>query len=168
MSDKQGWELKRLLSWTKNRLVNRPNRPRDPALRSFMAGIGVEWPDQETDEEGEEEEGSSGDDETSEEETEESDPEDNTPSGEPVDVAPRAVCPEPSTEEGGGMSCQGYTCTKVHTCAGSPNATSSTAMAPAAVTAVVNSPGSLVITPSPKTLVSEAVTPDPVPVPCLR
>ena len=45
VSEQQGWELKRLLSFTKNRLVNRPNRPRDKALRDFMSAIGVEWPE---------------------------------------------------------------------------------------------------------------------------
>eukprot|EP00435_Cladocopium_sp_Y103_P055332 s15_g18.t1 len=72
VSEQQGWELKRLVSFTKNRLVNRPNRPRDPELRKFMSSIGVFWPDQETDdeEEGEDSEEEEGGDEDSEEETE--------------------------------------------------------------------------------------------------
>ena len=41
----QGWQLKRLLTFTKNRLANRPNRPRDPILRSYMDAIGITWPE---------------------------------------------------------------------------------------------------------------------------
>ena len=39
----QAWHLKRLLSFTKNRLANRPHQPRDPALRDYLASIGFEW-----------------------------------------------------------------------------------------------------------------------------
>ena len=65
----QGWQLKRLLSFTKNRLVNRPNRPRDPQLRELMTAIGVDWPSAKVDETDEdssddsEESGSEGDSE---------------------------------------------------------------------------------------------------------
>ena len=41
----QGWHLKRLLTFTKNRLCNRPHRPRDPLLRDYMTAIGYTWPD---------------------------------------------------------------------------------------------------------------------------
>lgn len=34
-----------MLTFTKNRLCNRPNRPRDPILRDYMAAIGYTWPD---------------------------------------------------------------------------------------------------------------------------
>jgi len=46
VAETQGWQLKRLLTFAKNRLANRPNRPRDPMLRSFMSAIGVDWPEQ--------------------------------------------------------------------------------------------------------------------------
>ena len=53
----QGWQLKRLLSFTKNRIANRPHRPRDPDLREIMDAIGVYWPEpQEPEPEDEEEE----------------------------------------------------------------------------------------------------------------
>ena len=32
------------MSFTKNRLCNRPHRPRDPILRDYLAAIGVTWP----------------------------------------------------------------------------------------------------------------------------
>ena len=44
-SETQGWHLKRLLTFTKNRLCNRPHRPRDPMLRAYMDSIGVTWPE---------------------------------------------------------------------------------------------------------------------------
>lgn len=34
-----------MLTFTKNRLCNRPNRPRDPILRDYMTAIGVTWPE---------------------------------------------------------------------------------------------------------------------------
>ena len=59
----------------KNRLVNRPNRPRDPAIRAFLKNIGVEWPEEEgqewdEQEEESEEEGRETEDETDDEEDE--------------------------------------------------------------------------------------------------
>lgn len=66
-SETQGWHLKRLLTFTKNRLCNRPHRPRDPLLRAYMDSIGVTWPEppQATRpaESGEESDSSSGSDE---------------------------------------------------------------------------------------------------------
>lgn len=54
----QGWQLKRLLSFAKNCIANRPHRPRDPDLRDIMDAIGVIWPEpQEPEPEDEEEEG---------------------------------------------------------------------------------------------------------------
>ena len=54
----QGWQLKRLLSFTKNRIANRLHRPRDPDLREIMDAIGVVGPEpQEPEPEDEEEEG---------------------------------------------------------------------------------------------------------------
>ena len=44
-AETQGWHLKRLLTFTKNRLCNRPHRPRDPMLRAYMDSIGVTWPE---------------------------------------------------------------------------------------------------------------------------
>lgn len=45
VSETQGWQLKRLLTFTRNRLACRPNRPRDPMLRDYMSSIGVHWPE---------------------------------------------------------------------------------------------------------------------------
>ena len=53
----QAWHLKRLLSFTKNRLANRPHRPRDPALRDFLSSIGFEWPEPEQSGEGDDSDG---------------------------------------------------------------------------------------------------------------
>lgn len=50
-AESQGWHLKRLLSFTKNRLANRPNRPRDPLLRGYLASLGFVWPEPEEDSE---------------------------------------------------------------------------------------------------------------------
>ena len=33
------------MSFTKNRLCNRPHRPRDPILRDYLTAIGVTWPE---------------------------------------------------------------------------------------------------------------------------
>ena len=52
VAETQGWQLKRLRTFAKNRLANRPNRPRDPMLRSFMA-IGIDWPEPDTPEQAE-------------------------------------------------------------------------------------------------------------------
>ena len=46
MSETQGWQLRRLLSFLKNRVANRRHRPRDPELRELMALIGVVWEDE--------------------------------------------------------------------------------------------------------------------------
>ena len=43
--DVQGWQLRRCLSFTQNRLANRPHRPRDPMLRKFLSELGYEWPE---------------------------------------------------------------------------------------------------------------------------
>ena len=45
VSETQAWQLKRLLTFTRNRLASRPNRPRDPILRDYMSSIGVHWPE---------------------------------------------------------------------------------------------------------------------------
>ena len=55
------------MSFCKNRLVNRPNRPRDPDILAFLKSIGVEWP---------ESDGSEGEDEGEDEESEEEEAED--------------------------------------------------------------------------------------------
>lgn len=75
--DEQGWELKRLLTFTKNRLANRPHRPRDEILRSYMKDLGFEWPepegsegDEESLDESEEDEEETEDDSEEEEEQE--------------------------------------------------------------------------------------------------
>ena len=47
-AETQGWHLKRLLTFTKNRLANRPHKPRDPMLRQLMADLGFTWPDDES------------------------------------------------------------------------------------------------------------------------
>ena len=47
-AETQGWHLKRLLTFTKNRLANRPHRPRDPMLRQLMEDLGFTWPDDES------------------------------------------------------------------------------------------------------------------------
>lgn len=49
----QGWWLKRMLSFTSNRLINRPNRPRDKKLLKYLKDIGYEWPEDDGDNEGE-------------------------------------------------------------------------------------------------------------------
>ena len=41
----QGWQLRRCLSFTQNRLVNRPHRPLDPMLRTYLSKLGFEWPE---------------------------------------------------------------------------------------------------------------------------
>ena len=46
MSETQGWQLRRLLSFLKNRVANRPHRPRDPELRELMALVGITWEDE--------------------------------------------------------------------------------------------------------------------------
>ena len=63
--------MKRLLTFAKNRLANRPNRPRDPMLRSFMSDIGVFWPEPDTDA-AEQDEGEESDSSTDVEEESES------------------------------------------------------------------------------------------------
>ena len=70
--EQHGWELKRLLTFTRNRLANRPHRPRDAILRTYMKDLGFEWPEPEGPE-GDEE--SSGFDETEEDEEETDDEE---------------------------------------------------------------------------------------------
>lgn len=70
--------MKRLLSFTKNRLVNRPNAPRDPVLRAFLAEVGITWPDPETEQEDGQEEDSEEEAEESEEETDEDITDDET------------------------------------------------------------------------------------------
>lgn len=94
VSERQGWELKRLVSFCKNRLVNRPNRPRDPMLRSFMGEIGVQWAESES---------SDGED-TEEEEDEDSDETDQEEEAEEKTLDPMPVAdmssPKGSTYEG--------------------------------------------------------------------
>ena len=71
VAETQGWQLKRLLTFAKNRLANRPNRPRDPMLRSFMSAIGVFWPEPDTPEQPEGDESASSTDVEEESESEE-------------------------------------------------------------------------------------------------
>lgn len=63
--------MKRLLTFTKNRLANRPHRPRDPVLRKYMKDLGFEWPEPEHPEDSE-----TGDTEDESEDWEESGDED--------------------------------------------------------------------------------------------
>ena len=85
VAERQGWELKRLVSFTKNRLVNRPNRPRDPMIREFLKEIGVEWPELESEAEGEDQEDSEEEEDESEEETDEEEEE------ETEDIVPKTL-----------------------------------------------------------------------------
>ena len=62
VADTQGWQLKRLLSFSKNRVAGRPHRPRDPTLREFMSFIGIEWPDEPDEPEPEDGDATAGDD----------------------------------------------------------------------------------------------------------
>ena len=86
------------MSFTKNRLVNRPNRPRDPAIRTFLKNIGIEWPEEEVQDEQEEEseeEGGETEDETDDEEDEENE-------GLPALEAPRVESTGNGGEHDGG------------------------------------------------------------------
>ncbi len=47
VAESQGWMLRRMLSFTNNRLINRPNRPRCPTLIRYCREIGFEWPEPE-------------------------------------------------------------------------------------------------------------------------
>lgn len=81
LSETQGWWLRRCLSFIKNRLANRPNRPRDPILRKLLLELGFEWPEPESEEEGGEEE-----EEAVPEEAEEEGEEEAEAVDEPVEV----------------------------------------------------------------------------------
>lgn len=81
VAEKQGWLLKRCLSFTANRLVNRPNPPKDKILRAYLSDLGYHWPEPVHEEEGgedgngeeeeeEEEEGEEGEEEVEEEDEE--------------------------------------------------------------------------------------------------
>ena len=52
----QGWIIRRCLTFTKNRLANRPHKPRDPIILKYLADIGICWPDDAEEEEEEQEE----------------------------------------------------------------------------------------------------------------
>lgn len=58
----QGWWLRRMLTFTTNRLINRPNRPRCKALAKYCKDIGYEWPDKEVEPEPEQEQEQNADD----------------------------------------------------------------------------------------------------------
>lgn len=68
--------MKRLLSFCKNRLINRPHCPRDPCLKSFLKSIGVEWPEPEPELSEESEEGEDGWESEESESEESEEPED--------------------------------------------------------------------------------------------
>ena len=83
----QAWHLKRLLSFTKNRLANRPHRPRDPVLRDFLCSIGFEWPEPEQSGDGEGGDESDGDGSSSDvsDSSDDSEDEDTTPPTQPLE-----------------------------------------------------------------------------------
>eukprot|EP00438_Fugacium_kawagutii_P002191 Skav228825 [mRNA] locus=scaffold359:534558:546440:+ [translate_table: standard] len=140
-----GWELRRLLSWTKNRLINRPNRPRDPELRAFLARIGVVFPDppEGKEDEAEESEEESGGEEDSIEDTEEEETMEEDPCV--------AGVVEPSGAVGGDAK------------GGSDVVSSLSPQQAEGVAATCPSnPASVIVTPPPKPVDPRSVTPDPV------
>ena len=124
--------LKRCLSFTANRLANRPNAPKDALLRKYLADLGFEWPEPEgeeeaegegEEEEGEEEEGEEeeaeeeGEEEEAEEEDEEEEAEEEGEEEEEVgqeEAEEEKVVEDMGTGENlfGGLGCEGLTANK--------------------------------------------------------
>lgn len=174
----QGWILRRCLTFTKNRLVNRPNKPRDPILRKFVEDLGYFWDDAD-EEEGEEDEEDGEKDSDVEEEWEEGDAEhqegEEEKVGEDDECLVDAVHDKPVGEEGSDEGALGNVDAKEdHKTATAPVSDPQPASNPKPAQAVpvaspelsaadVHSPA--VLTPEPRTACVPEWTPSPVEVP---
>lgn len=163
----QGWIIRRCLTFTKNRLVNRPNKPRDPIIAKYLSDIGFNWPDDapEESEDGESNEGD-GEGEGESEDSEEGEDGDGTglgeSGGETGESEAGDFADDPPLEDAASTP-QGC-----GNAGAEPNAnmatldTSSTSPPKPQVASPVGSATSCVVTPEPRTKAPSAVTPENV------